>query len=160
VPEIPDSFKFKNTPVVVKGAVEKEVEAGVKSTVQVPNNSIPSSSPNLKEKVSESEIGLLSDSGVENQEKENQTKRGMDMLISKVMHSTLFLVMFFILYCFVVQCLYLHHLNQSIKSFFMSLSFTRHTSTDIIPFLFFYPYLPVYYGLNYHLSVLYGIART
>jgi hypothetical protein len=84
VSKIPDSFKFKNTPVVVKGTVEKEVEAVVESAVLVPNNSIPSSSPNLKEKVSESEIGLLNDNGVENQEKENQTKKGMDLFISKV----------------------------------------------------------------------------
>jgi hypothetical protein len=88
VSKIPDSFKFKNTPVVVKGAVEKDVVAVVESAVLVPNNSIssiPSSSPNLKEKVSENEIGLLDNDGVEIQGKENQTKRGMDMFISKVM---------------------------------------------------------------------------
>ena len=85
VSKIPDSFKFKNISVVVKGTVEKEVEAVVESTALVPNNSIHSSSPNLKEKVSESEPGFLSNNGVENQEKENQTKRGMDLFISKVM---------------------------------------------------------------------------
>lgn len=100
--KIPDSFKFKNTPVVVKCAVEKEVEAVVKSTVLVPNNSIPSIpsfSPNVTEKVSESEVGLLNKDEVENQEKENQTKRGMDMFISKVMYYTVFPVMSCILYC-------------------------------------------------------------
>lgn len=85
MPRIPNSYKFKNFSAVSKGTVEKEVEAVVESAVLVPNNSIPSYSPNLKGKVPENKIGLLNNNGVDYQEKENLTKRGMDMIISQVM---------------------------------------------------------------------------
>ena len=110
ISKIPDSFKFKNTPVVVKGAVEKKVEAVVESVILVPNNSIPSSSPNLKKKVTESEIGLLNYNGVEIQEKENQTKSGMDMFISKVMlYCFSGYVLYFLWFCCTVSLIALTH---------------------------------------------------
>ena len=100
-PKIPKSFQFKKVFPLVATTAGKEVVESVdvmmESTVLVPNKSPSSTASITNEKIIENEINLLNNNNTEKQDKPTQTKKGMDMFISKVSFCI-------VMYCIVSYC--------------------------------------------------------